>query len=53
MSKNIGELLRTLKEENQKLYEEKKALEQKNMFLATQIFDHRYTIKQLKQALGE
>lgn len=48
MNKHIGELLRILKEQNEKLHKEKKTLEQKNMFLTTQIFDHRYTIKQLK-----
>jgi len=53
MNKQVGELLRSLREENEKLEERNKHLQQQNAFLSTKILDHRYTIKQLKSALGE
>lgn len=52
MNKHIGELIRQLKIENEMLSEEKKMLQRKNMFLQTRIFDHRFTIKQLKERTG-
>jgi hypothetical protein len=53
MNKHIAEIIKAMKEENQRLYEEKKLLEQKNMHLVTTISDHRYTIKQLKRAIDK
>lgn len=51
MTRNVAQLLKRMKEENEKLADYNKRLKQQNMFLSTRIVDQRFTIDQMKKKL--